>query len=156
MSFWVWLLLFDIVVAALLFLVFYGHRKNTDYNPNAINFNAEMTEFYYYVPKPPKTVREFLSHQKKRGILHYNYDAKNDIILFYSDLSGLVGASFDLHLTAVRGGTELHLVQRGTYERQESLALRQNEFWHYKLEACPIPFPTRDNCSQSYTEKLSN
>ena len=142
MGIWFWFLIFDLVIGAILFLIFYGERKHAEYNPNTINYNPDMTEFWYFIPKAPKTVKDFLSRQSKRDTIYYSYAPDTNTILFYPELSNMPGAGFRLELTAVRGGTELRIFRHGEYPRQDMLALRQNDFWHKKLEALPIPYLT--------------
>lgn len=145
---WFWFILFDLVVAALLFLIFSGQRRYADYNPNTINYNAEMTEFCYFIPRQPKAVLDSLSRPGKRDALSYNFSPESGVILFYPELTTAAGAGFRVELTAVRGGTELHLIKFGDYPRQDALALRQNEFWHKKLEAFPIPYLSPEEAEQ--------
>ena len=140
MEIWLLFLIFDLIVGAILFLIYYGERKHAGYNPNIINYNPDMTEFLYFIPKAPKTVIDFLSRHSKRDVLFYDFDAESATIVFYPELSSIPGAGFRLELTAVRGGSELHLSRFGDFPKQDQLALHQNDFWHKKLEAFPIPF----------------
>lgn len=148
MDFWFWFILFDLVAGGLFFLIFSGRQRQTNYNPNTINYSADMTEFWYYIPKAPRTVLEMLSRTNKRDPLAYTFNLDSGVILFYPQLTTAVGAAFRVELTAVRGGTELRLTKYGDYPKQDALALRQNEFWHKKLDAFPIPYrsPAETEC----------
>lgn len=137
---WVWVLVFDIIGAAILFLLFYRRRKDVDYNSNTINYDEDMREFCYFVPKSQKTIREYLARHSRSDTINYFYDPEKDIVLFYPDLSNIPEVCFDLHMRDIRGGTALRIVQQEDYERQSTLALRQNEFWHKKLNAFPMPY----------------